>query len=87
MICLSALGDDTRLTILELLTHHNELCAQDIMNMLDLSQSSASRHLRQLTATGYLIERRREIAKCYSLNDERVEDTLRALKQFLRKRH
>jgi len=82
---LSALADDTRLRILELLTKHDELCAQDVIEMLDLSQSAASRHLRQLTATGYLIERRREVAKCYSLNPQRVDDTLHALKRFLRK--
>ena len=84
LVRLSALADDTRLQILELLTQHEELCAQDVIEMLDLSQSAASRHLRQLTATGYLLERRREIAKCYSLNPQRVDDTLRALKRFLR---
>lgn len=86
LVRLSALADDTRLTILELLTRHDELCAQDIINLLDLSQSSASRHLRQLTATGYLVERRREVAKCYSLNMDRVDDTLNALKLFVRGR-
>lgn len=85
LVRLSALADDTRLRILELLTKHDELCAQDVIEMLDLSQSAASRHLRQLTATGYLIERRREVAKCYSLNPQRVDDTLHALKRFLRK--
>lgn len=84
LVRLSALADDTRLRILELLTKHTELCAQDVIEMLDLSQSAASRHLRQLTATGYLIERRREVAKCYSLNPQRVDDTLQALKRFLR---
>lgn len=84
LVRLNALADDTRLQILELLTQHEELCAQDIITMLDLSQSSASRHLRQLTATGYLIERRREVAKCYSLNTDRVEDTLRELRRFLK---
>lgn len=85
LVRLSALSDDTRLRILELLTKHEELCAQDVIERLDLSQSAASRHLRQLTATGYLIERRREVAKCYSLNPQRVDDTLQALKRFLRK--
>jgi DNA-binding transcriptional ArsR family regulator len=84
LVRLSALADDTRLQILELLTMHDELCAPDVIKMLDLSQSAASRHLRQLTATGYLVERRREVAKCYSLNPQRVDDTLRALKRFLR---
>lgn len=84
LVRLSALADDTRLQILELLTYNDELCASDIIKTLKLSQSAASRHLRQLTATGYLLERRREVAKCYSLNPQRVDDTLRALKRFLR---
>lgn len=82
LIRINALADNTRLAILELLTRHDELFAQDIMQMLDLSQSSASRHLRQLTATGFLVERRQDVAKCYSLSMERVEDTLNALKLF-----
>jgi DNA-binding transcriptional ArsR family regulator len=81
---LGALADDTRLQILELVMQQGELCAQDIITMLDLSQSAASRNLRQLTATGYLVERRRETAKCYSLNRERVDDTMRALRRFFR---
>jgi DNA-binding transcriptional ArsR family regulator len=83
LVRVNALADDTRLQILKLLTQHEELCAQDIMNELQLSQSSASRHLRQLSATGYLVERRRDVAKCYSLNHDRVEDTLQALRRFL----
>lgn len=86
LVRLNALADDTRLQILELLAETPELCAQDIINELDLSQSSASRHLRQLTATGYLIERRREVAKCYTVNRERFSDTLSALKHFMRNR-
>lgn len=76
---LSALADDTRLRILELVATEGEYCAKDIITRLDLSQSAASRHLRQLVATGYLLERRREGAKCYRLNDERVDDILSAL--------
>lgn len=84
LVRLSALADDTRLQMLELLAQHEELCAQDFITMLDLSQSSASRHLRQLTATGFIKERRREIAKCYSLNRERIGNTVTALSGFLR---
>jgi DNA-binding transcriptional ArsR family regulator len=86
LVRLSALADDTRLRILELMTAHEELCSQEIIDMLDLSQSAASRHLRQLTATGYLTERRVEGAKCYRLNPQRVEDTLSAISAFLLKR-
>jgi DNA-binding transcriptional ArsR family regulator len=83
LVRLSAVADDTRLSILNLLTQHDELCAQDIMTHLDLSQSAASRHLRQLSATGYITERRREGAKCYRLNRDRLHNTLHALEQFL----
>lgn len=83
LIRLNALADDARLQILELLTQHDELCAQDIIERLGISQSTASRHLSQLRATGYIIERRREVSKCYSLNTDRVVDTLRALTNFL----
>ncbi len=80
---LNALADDTRLRILELLTQNEEMCAQDIIERLNLSQSSVSRHLSQLSANGYVVERRREVAKCYSLNTDRVIDTLRTLTNFL----
>jgi DNA-binding transcriptional ArsR family regulator len=83
LIRLNALADDSRLRILELLTHHDELCAQDIIELLGLSQPTVSRHLSQLSATGYITERRREISKCYSLNTDRVMDTLRSLTNFL----
>jgi DNA-binding transcriptional ArsR family regulator len=59
------------------------LYAQEVIELLDLSQSAASRHLRQLTATGYLLEGRGEGGKRYSLNRARVEDTLQAVRQFL----
>jgi len=83
LVRLNALADDVRLRILELLTKHDEMCAQDIIEQLVLSQSSVSRHLSQLSATGYVIERRHEVSKCYSINPERVTDTARALTTFL----
>lgn len=83
---LNALADETRLRMLEMLAREEEICAQDFITALELSQSSASRHLRQLTASGYLTERRRDVAKCYSLNRRRVEETIHALQQLLSER-
>jgi len=83
VVRLSALGDDNRLRILKLVSEQGELSSQDIMASLGLSQSAASRHLQQLSATGYLSERRRNSAKCYRLNPERIEDTLQAISGFL----
>lgn len=85
LVRLSALNDDTRLRILELLAQQPELCAQDIITLLDLSQPAASRHLKQLSATGYINERRRDGAKCYTLNPERIEETFQMLERFLGK--
>jgi hypothetical protein len=53
------------------------------MQRLKLSQSTCSRHLTQLSATGYLRARRREGANCYQINGPRIEDTLRALSSYL----
>ncbi len=85
LVRLNALADDTRLRILKLASEDGEQRSQDIMARLELSQSAASRHLKQLSATGYLNERRCAGAKCFTLNPTRVEDTLRAISLFLLK--
>jgi DNA-binding transcriptional ArsR family regulator len=79
---LNTLADGTRLQILELVIQEGELGAKEIMDRLDLSQSTASRHLRQLSVTGYLTERRNEGAKAYRLNQDRINDTVDAIKEF-----
>ncbi len=79
-IRLAALADDTRLRVLELLARHYELHAQELIGQLNLSQSSVSRHLKQLIAAGYLVERRGEGAnKIYSLSAIELGRTTRAL--------
>ena len=83
VVRLSALADDNRLRILQSVLEEGELASQDIMAGLGLSQSAASRHLKQLSATGYLAERRCSGAKCYRLEPKRIEDTLQAVSRFL----
>lgn len=83
LVRLSALADDLRLSILKLVAEEGELRSGDIINLLNLSQSAASRHLQQLSATGFLIERRCQGAKCYQINRQRIEDTLRAAAAYL----
>lgn len=80
---LGTLADDTRLRILRLVAEEGEKCSQEIMLQLELSQSATSRHLSQLSATGYLRARRREGANCYQINGLRIEDTVRALTSYL----
>ena len=80
---LGALSDDTRLQILQLIGAAGQLCSKEIMTQLNLSQSATSRHLTQLTASGYLDEQWRDGTKCYSLNKIRIKSTLSAVEQFL----
>jgi len=80
---LDALADDHRLHILRMAAEGGEVRAADIMTALDISQSAASRCLTQLTATGYLVERRKDGGKSYTLDPERIEDTLNSLRRFL----
>lgn len=83
LVRLNALADETRLRILRLVSTGGETRSQEIIEQLELSQSAASRHLSQLTATGYLLARRCDGAKCYRLNTDRIEDTLQAVGAFL----
>jgi DNA-binding transcriptional ArsR family regulator len=80
---MSALSDDTRLRILQMIAKNSEMRSQDIIEEVALSQPSVSRYLTQLTVTGYLQERRVNGAKAYTLNRDRIEKTLRALHKFL----
>ena len=80
---LSALADDTRLHILQMIAEQGEMRSQEIMEATNLSQPSVSRYLSQLTATGYLQERRESGAKVYILNKDRIEKTLKAVNAFL----
>ena len=80
---MSALADDTRLRILQMIGESGELRSQDIIDEIGLSQPSISRYLKQLTATGYLQERRVNGSKAYALNRDRIEKTLKAVHKFL----
>jgi DNA-binding transcriptional ArsR family regulator len=83
LIQLRALADETRLRILELIFEAGELCAQDVISRLKLTKSSASRHLSQLSAVGYLTEHQREgKTKCYTLNPGCFHETMRSLERY-----
>jgi DNA-binding transcriptional ArsR family regulator len=80
---LSALADETRLQILQMVAENGEMRATEVMDATQLSQPSVSRYLGQLTATGFLQERRINGAKAYTLNRDRYEKTLKAVSAFL----
>ena len=76
---LAALADDTRLQILQMIRDNGEMRAQEVIEATQLSQPSVSRYLGQLTATGFLQERRVSGAKAYVLNRERIAKTLKSI--------
>ena len=80
---ISALADDTRLQILQMIAEQGEMRSQEIMEAINLSHPSVSRYLSQLTAAGFLQERRANGAKAYILNKDRIEKTLKAVHAFL----
>ena len=85
---LTALADEARLRILELLAQQDEMSAQDIIATLELSQSTVSRHLKQLVSLGYLYERRGEGAnKTYRLSPFYIDRTTRALERLVSGEH
>lgn len=82
---LNSLGDSTRLDILLAIKAAGELSTQAVINRFDLDKSAASRHLRNLRASGLLVERRdRETrTKFYRVDRSAVDDLLRAMAALL----
>jgi ArsR family transcriptional regulator, arsenate/arsenite/antimonite-responsive transcriptional repressor len=73
-----ALGDETRLRIVALLSH-GELCVCHIEAALDLNQSTASRHLGILRAAGVVDCRREGTWVYYRLTDQEHATVAKAL--------
>jgi len=63
-----ALADETRLMILWLLMGEEELCVCDIMGVLSITQSKASRHLRYLFNAGLVTDRRQGLWMYYRIS-------------------
>lgn len=71
-----ALGDETRLRILGLLAY-GELCVCDIMAVLQLPQSTASRHLAYLKNSQWVQGTRRGKWMYYQLDEKISNDSIR----------
>jgi ArsR family transcriptional regulator len=81
-----ALSDEARLKMLWLLFNSRELCVCDFMEVLEITQSKASRHLRALHNAGLVDDRREGQWSLYRLKpqvDEFVKAQMTALKKML----
>jgi ArsR family transcriptional regulator, arsenate/arsenite/antimonite-responsive transcriptional repressor len=77
-----ALSDETRLTIMGLVFRHGHLCVCEVEQILGITQSKASRHLRYLRDAGLLEDRRDGLIVNYHLPDEADPDRY-AIREFL----
>lgn len=78
---MKALGDETRLRILNLLSK-GALCVCEIESLLDINQSNASRHLNKLTTTGLIKYEKRALYVYYKINND-VLGEFSFLKDFI----
>lgn len=79
---LKALGDDTRLSILNLLRIEN-LCVCEIEAILQNSQSNVSRHLAKLRDAGIIYSEKKAQWVYYGINPDTLEEHS-FLKELLR---
>jgi ArsR family transcriptional regulator len=81
-----ALSDETRLRILNLLLER-ECCVCEVMQVLDISESRASRNLSALYDAGFLKLRREGLWSLYSIDKEGLKphytNLLEAVKKAL----
>jgi ArsR family transcriptional regulator len=77
-----ALSEETRLTILGLALRHGHLCVCEVEQLLGITQSKASRHLRYLRDAGLLEDRREGLIVNYHLPGEPERDAAAVL-EFL----
>jgi ArsR family transcriptional regulator len=83
-----ALSDESRLKMLWLLFNRKELCVCDVMAVLEITQSKASRHLAALRHIGIATDRKDGLWSYYSLRapvDELAKNHLKLLRTTLAK--
>lgn len=73
-----ALSHPARIRILNILTERNECICGEIVDLLPLSQSTVSQHLKELKRVGLIKGEIEGPKTCYCLDREAVEKTRRA---------
>jgi len=81
---IKALSDETRLRILYLLLER-ECCVCEVMQVLGISQTRASRNLSALHDAGFLRMRKEGLWSLYSINKDDTEGYHSALLEAMRK--
>ncbi len=69
----NAFNDESRIRIVNLIYHHQEMCISDLELILDFTQTKTSRHLGFLKNSGVLKSRKVDQWSYYFLNSAFVE--------------
>jgi len=71
----SLLGDKNRFLIIRLLIEQGEMCVSDLANVLDISVSAVSQHLRILEMSRMVVGERMGQMMCYKpkIDDPRIK--------------
>lgn len=77
-----SLSDETRLQMLGLLLKEGELCVCDFVDVLEITQSKASRHLRHLVNAGLLDDRRDGIWVYFRIAEKPESDQMRVIEML-----
>jgi ArsR family transcriptional regulator len=77
--CFRALGDPTRVAIVNRLASSGEVCVCDLVETFDLSQPTISHHLKVLREAGLVDARRRGTWAYYRVVPEAMEGLARTL--------
>lgn len=67
-----AFGDESRIRILNLLLHYEEMCISDLEQILDFTQTKTSRHLLYLKHCGLLSSKKEDQWTYYFIKDEYI---------------
>jgi len=81
-----ALSDETRLAMMVLMVRHGELCVCDFVQVMEITQSKASRHLRYLLHAGLVQDRREGVWVHYRVNegpDQEARSVIEAVQPLL----
>lgn len=79
-----ALSDESRVRILNLLLHHEEMCISDLELILDFTQTKTSRHINYLKNSGILNARKYDQWVFYHIKEE-VQDIVGQVMGYLNK--
>jgi ArsR family transcriptional regulator len=79
-----AFSDESRVRIIHLLIHQNELTISDLEAILEFTQTKTSRHITYLKNSGLLNTRKQDQFVFYSIREE-VHDIVNQMISFLQK--